>query len=150
MKPEDTIDFQIKFAWQSVGRLYNEVAAKYESTWATGNVLLAIDLEEGTPSTALGPKMGMEATSLSRILKVLESKGLISRQTEKRDRRRVIVKLTPLGLEKREEAREAVLRFNAIMREKLGDKNFESLLENLKSVNDILSDGGISGKDLRS
>jgi MarR family transcriptional regulator, organic hydroperoxide resistance regulator len=68
MKPEETIDFQIKIAWQSIGRLYNEVAAKYDSTWATGNVLLAIDVEQGTPSTALGPKMGMEATSLSRIL----------------------------------------------------------------------------------
>ena len=44
---------------------------------ATGFALLSIDPEKGTPSTSLGPKMGMEATSLSRTLKTMEEKGLI-------------------------------------------------------------------------
>ena len=35
-------------------------------------VLLNIDIYEGTPSTQLGPNMGMEATSLSRYLIKLE------------------------------------------------------------------------------
>ena len=51
---------------------------------ATGFTLLSIDPEKGTPSTALGPKMGMEATSLSRILKTMEEKGLITRKPNPR------------------------------------------------------------------
>ncbi|GIR50705.1 MAG: hypothetical protein CM15mP59_4470 [Flavobacteriaceae bacterium] len=35
---------------------------------ATGLALLSIDTEEGVPSTSLGPRMGMESTSLSRTL----------------------------------------------------------------------------------
>ena len=74
MKPEETVDFHIKRTWQSIAKMYNEVAAGYGATMATGYVLLNIDKELGTPSTALGPKMGMEATSLSRILKSMEEK----------------------------------------------------------------------------
>jgi DNA-binding MarR family transcriptional regulator len=104
MKPEETVDFQIKYAWQLISRMYNEVAQKYGSTWAAGNALLNIDLE-GTPSTSLGPKMGMEATSLSRLLKNLEEKGMIVRSPHPEDKRIVLVKLTEQGLIKREEAR---------------------------------------------
>ena len=56
-------------------KMYNEEAGKKQSTMATGFALISIDPEEGTPSTALGPKMGMEATSLSRTLKAMEEKG---------------------------------------------------------------------------
>ena len=64
-----SIDHQLRATWQAVAKLYNEQAAKHDSTMATAFVLLNIDHENGTPSTALGPLMGMEPTSLSRILK---------------------------------------------------------------------------------
>ena len=66
---EKTIDYVLRATWQAVSRMYNEEANKYGATMATGFVLLSIDKEKGTPSTALGPKMGMEATSLTRTLK---------------------------------------------------------------------------------
>ena len=74
---DKTIDYVLRTTWLSVQKMYNEEAAKFESTMATGFTLLSIDPDIGTPSTALGPKMGMEATSLSRILKTMENKGLI-------------------------------------------------------------------------
>ncbi len=58
-----TIDYALRTTWQAVTRMYNEEASKFESTMATGFALLSIDPEEGTPSTSLGPRMGMEATS---------------------------------------------------------------------------------------
>ena len=66
---DKTIDYLLRTTWLSVSKMYNEEAAKFDSTMATGLTLLSIDQEKGTPSTSLGPKMGMEATSLSRILK---------------------------------------------------------------------------------
>ena len=66
----------------------------------TAFTLLSIDPKKGTPSTSLGPKMGMEATSLSRILKVLEERNLIKREPNPEDGRGVLIHLTEFGLEK--------------------------------------------------
>ena len=116
MKQEETVDFHIKRTWQSIAKMYNELAAGYGATMATGYVLLSIDKDTGTPSTALGPRMGMEATSLSRTLKSMEDKGLIERRPNPADGRSVLVFLTPFGIEKREDARAAVINFNTIVR----------------------------------
>jgi len=60
-----TIDYALRATWQAVARMYNEEAKHFDTTMAVGFTLLSIDPKTGTPSTALGPKMGMEATSLS-------------------------------------------------------------------------------------
>ena len=136
MKPEETVDFHIKKTWQNIAKMYNEEAAKYGATMATGYVLLNIDMENGTPSTALGPKMGMEATSLSRILKSMEERDLIYRKKNPLDGRSVLVFLTEFGLEKREDARKAVIQFN----EKVFDNISESQLENFFDVMDTVNE----------
>jgi DNA-binding MarR family transcriptional regulator len=72
-----TIDYILRATWQAVSRMYNEEAAKFDATMATGFTLLSMDREEGTPTTAMGSRMRVEATSLSRTLKSMEEKGLI-------------------------------------------------------------------------
>ena len=68
-----TIDHFLRATWQAVSKMYNEEASRYGATMATGLALLSIDAEEGVPSTSLGPRMGMESTSLSRTLKTMEN-----------------------------------------------------------------------------
>ncbi len=143
MKPEETVDFQIKYAWQLISRMYNEVAQKYGSTWAAGNALLNIDLE-GTPSTSLGPKMGMEATSLSRLLKNLEEKGMIERSTHPEDKRIVLVKLTEQGLIKREEARLAVKDFNKQVQKHISSTELKIFFEVIKTISEQITQGNIA------
>ena len=48
MKPEDTIDFNIRSTWHKIARMYNVQAAEHGVSMATGMVLLNIDLKEGT------------------------------------------------------------------------------------------------------
>ena len=93
-KKDITIDHALRATWQAITKMYNEQAAQLDSTMATGFALLSIDPEEGTPSTALGPKMGMEATSLSRTLKSMEERGLIERKPNPADGRGVLIFLT--------------------------------------------------------
>ena len=57
---------------------------------SVGMVLLNIDKENGTPSTQLGPKMGMEPTSLSRTIKNMQDVGLIIRKADDRDGRNLL------------------------------------------------------------
>ena len=85
---DKTIDYVLRYTWQSVARMYNEEAAKYGATMATGFALLSIYKDKGIPSTALGPRMGMEATSLTRTLKSMEERGLIVRKKKSGRRKR--------------------------------------------------------------
>ena len=138
MKPEQTVDFHIKYTWQAIAKMYNEVAGNYGTTMATGYVLLNVDLEKGTPSTSLGPKMGMEATSLSRILKNMEEKGLIERRPHPQDKRSVLIFLTPFGVEKREDAKRAVLDFNNQVREILSEEELQSFFRIMNKINQVV------------
>ena len=56
---------------------------------ALAMIVLNIDMFEGTPSTQLGPTMGMESTSLSRSLKKLEELGIINRIHDKKDKEKL-------------------------------------------------------------
>ena len=125
-----TIDYVLRTTWLAVQKMYNEEALKFDSTMATGFTLLSIDPEKGTPSTALGPKMGMEATSLSRILKAMEIKGLIDRHPNPEDGRGVIIKLTPFGIQKRNYSKDRVLTFNDKIKNNITD-------EKLKHFNEV-------------
>ena len=94
---DKTIDYVLRTTWLAVTKMYNEEASKFDSTMATGFALLSIDPEKGTPSTSMGPKMGMEATSLSRTLKSMEARGLIERRPNPEDGRGVLIFLTDFG-----------------------------------------------------
>ena len=72
----------------------------YDATMTMAFTLLSIDAG-GTPSTALGPKMGMESTSLSRLLNTMEERGYIERRPNTEDGRGVLIFLTQQGKEKR-------------------------------------------------
>lgn len=110
-KKELLVDFVIRHLWHKFSRMYNQKANEYGMTISIGFILLNVD-KEGTPSTQLGPKMGMEPTSLSRTLKTMEDKGLIRRESDEKDKRKVLIFLTEEGIEKRRIARDVVLNFN--------------------------------------
>ncbi|MBT8265918.1 MAG: MarR family transcriptional regulator [Bacteroidia bacterium] len=136
---DKTIDYVLRTTWLAVQKMYNEEASKFESTMATGFALLNIDKDNGTPSTSLGPKMGMEATSLSRILKSMEERGLIERKPNPDDGRGVLIHLTPFGREKREYSRERVLRFNETVRKEVSEEQLEHFYEVAEVINELIS-----------
>ena len=73
------MDFAIRHLWHKISRMYNQKANDHDLTMSIGFILLNIE-KEGTPSTQLGPKMGMEPTSLSRTLKTMEETAMIVRR----------------------------------------------------------------------
>ncbi|MGS2739366.1 MarR family winged helix-turn-helix transcriptional regulator [Sinomicrobium sp. M5D2P17] len=135
---DKTIDYALRATWQAVARMYNEEAGKYETTMATGFTLLSIDRDKGTPSTSLGPKMGMEATSLSRILKNMQAKGLIERKPNPSDGRSVLICLTELGREKRELSKAVVLRFNEVIKDSISEEKLETFFEVVDVINNLI------------
>ncbi len=95
---------------------------------AMGFALLNIDAI-GTPSTALGPRLGMESTSLSRLLNNMEKKKLIVRKQNPNDGRGVLIFLTEFGKDKRDDSRSVVLNFNNHITSQLNKQQIRNFLE---------------------
>ncbi|MFK7832578.1 MAG: MarR family winged helix-turn-helix transcriptional regulator [Winogradskyella sp.] len=136
---DKTIDYVLRTTWLAVNKMYNEEALQFGTTMATGFALLSIDPENGTPSTSLGPKMGMEATSLSRTLKTMEEKGLIERKPNPEDGRGVLIFLTEFGREKRAYSKEKVLTFNDTIRDNVSADELKNFYKVSEVINNMIS-----------
>ena len=148
MEKDKTIGHALRSTWQSVEKSYNEQALKHDSTMAVAMALLYIDYDDGTPSTSLGPSMGMEATSLSRILNSMEDKGLIYREKNPEDGRSVLVKLTDFGKEKRELSKSSVLQFNDKIKENISEEKIKHFFEVTDMVKKLISQKEIFTADV--
>ena len=137
MKAEESIDFQLRRTWTSLMRYYNAKAKAESATAAMAMVLLAIP-PNGMPSTQIGPKMGIESTSLSRILNVLEERGMIERNPDKHDNRKSIVFLTSAGKKQRDKSKSEVIQMNKMIADGIGQKKLLTCLNTLEEINNIL------------
>ena len=140
MKPEETVDFHIRWVWAKISRMYNQEATKSGGTMSIGYALLNIDMDNGTPSTSLGPLMGMEATSLTRTLKRMEELELIVRERDDIDKRKVLIKLTENGLNMRNRSRDVVIDFNKRLRESIPADKLECFFEVMNEINELVED----------
>lgn len=139
MKPEETIDFNIKAAWHGINRMYNQKAEKYGATTSVAIVLLNIH-EQGTPATKIAPKLGMETRSLTRTLKTLEGRGMIYRKPDLLDKRVVLIFLTPEGIEKRNEAKQAVIDFNEKIKNALTTEERNTFFNVIGKINQLVEE----------
>jgi len=146
---EKTIDYVLRATWMAVSKMYNEEGGKAGSTMATGFTLLSIDPEKGTPSTSLGPKMGMEATSLSRILKSMEEKGLIIRKKNPLDGRSVLLYLTDFGKEMRDYSKTVVLRFDEAVKETVPKEDLNKFIEVAETIMELIASKTIYKEEIK-
>lgn len=142
MKPEDTIDFHIRWAWYNISRMYNMQASKFGGSMAIAITILNIE-KDGTPSTKLAPKMGMEPRSLTRMIKTLQDNGVIEKRADKDDKRMVRLFLTKEGKKLRKQATNIVMQFNQKIREEIPDKELTQCFNTLNKVNQIIDKNNI-------
>ncbi len=140
MKKEETVDYNIKAAWHAISRMYNQYGQQFDLTSSTGFVLLNIDVDEGTPATKIAPLMGLEARSLTRMLKNLEERKLIYRKPDEKDGRSVRIMLTDEGTKKREISRRAVIALNEAILDKVTTKKMSVFFEVINQVQDLVND----------
>ena len=138
MKKEETLDYNIKVVWHAIMRMYNQYGANFDISASTGFVLLNIDSEEGIPATKIAPALGMEAGSLTRMLKSLEEKKWIYKEQDPKDGRSVRIFLTELGKEKRDLSRRSVREFNIQVREKVSDEELNSFFRVMNQITETI------------
>jgi DNA-binding MarR family transcriptional regulator len=133
----ETIDSKLKSCWQVISRMYNAEAVQYGGSIAIGHFLLNIDSMEGSYASDIAPLLGMESTSLSRIIKTLEMEKLIVRKNDKNDKRKVKIMLTEKGKKNKELAKQIVRNFNTLIENKIGRKNVVAFLKTLTDITEL-------------
>lgn len=128
------IDLVLKSTWLAVSKMYSDLAHDYDATAVQALTLLKIDPKEGTRSTSLGPKMAIEPTSLTRIIKLLEDNGYIFKEKTTADKREVIIKLTDKGLNYRNLSKDAVINFNKTVSERIAPEKLQSFTEVMSEI----------------
>lgn len=130
----ESVDLLLKSVWLAVSKMYTEQASLYNSTAVQALTLLKIDPKEGTRSTNLGPKMAIEPTSLTRIIKLLEDNGYIYKEKTTTDKREVIIKLTDKGLKSRNLSKEVVVNFNQKVVDRIDAEKFQIFKEVMSDI----------------
>ncbi len=139
MNIKETVDYQLKATWHSLTKMYNKLATKYEASQTISYVLINI-AEEGTPSTKIAPLLGMEPTSLSRLLKSMERKGLIYKESDPNDKRVVRIFLTDYGKVKRTIAQNTIVTFNEKILKKVKKADMKIFYKVINAINELASE----------
>lgn len=143
MKREETIDHHIKACWHAIYRMYNQEAAKHNSTTSQAFVVLNIDPIHGTPATKIAPLMGLESRSITRMLKAMEEMGAIYKEKDPNDGRFVRIFLTDLGKEKRRVSRETVIKFNDAIKQTIAPDDLEAFFRVATKINQLIDSKSI-------
>ena len=86
-----------------------------------------------TPSE-ISNAMGISTARIAAALNNLESKGLVTRSIDLRDRRRILVELTEEGKAKEADHRKAIISMIALVLENIGEEDTVELLRILKKI----------------
>ncbi len=133
-----TIEQEIRYTWLLISKMYNEEAEKFGGSMTIGFALLSLNPKEPIPSTSLGPKMGMESTSLSRTLKFMEEESLIERLPNPDDGRGILIKLTKRGIDYRNYAKDQVMKFNKTIIGDLGEEAINNFFHVINQINKLI------------
>jgi DNA-binding MarR family transcriptional regulator len=116
--------------------MYNRLTTEHDFSQAEGYVLISIK-KGGIPVTKIAPLMGIEPTSLSRLLKTMEDKGLVYREKDDVDRRVVRLFLTKKGLELKKISRDMVVDYNKSIYDEIGNEEMEQFLETMTKIRNL-------------
>lgn len=136
-------DFVLRETWKNIEKMYNKEANLYDVTFSISFTLISIDPDIGSPSTSIGPVMGLEANSISRILNSMENKKLIYRKPNPNDGRSIIISLTKSGLKKRKIVIEKIRKFKSIIRNRIDKKDLNSFHKVINQINEIIYEGNV-------
>ncbi len=101
------------------------------------SLLTAAYLQENQNLNKLARIMGMDRTTLSRNLKLMEKKGLVDLE-KGGDQREVRVCVTRFGLEKLRQAAPLWHKAQAFFTQGLGEEKWEAMLKDLRAIGALL------------
>ena len=105
LKLGDFLCFAIYAAGHAFNRLYKPLLEPLGLTYPQFRVRVALWEEDGQTVGELGDKLTLESSTLTPLLKRMESQGLVARRRDPADERQVRISLTDQGRALKEQAR---------------------------------------------
>ena len=137
MRAKTPYCFAIKHSWMSISKMYQTYVDLNESTITEAYVLLALSDVKGKPSTQVAPLIGMEARSLTRVLKTMEDNGLLIRKGDGEDKRQVNIYLTTKGMQKRELAKQTIRSFSELVEDQVSEEELNVFSKVLHKITEL-------------
>lgn len=116
---------------------FRPMLASHAITEQQWRVLRSINEEDEVDASDVAERSCIMAPSLTRILRHLESRGLIISRKNEQDRRRTMLSITRAGVGVIEGVAPESRRIYADFRAALGEEKFELLLDLLEEVNNL-------------
>ena len=95
--PEDLLCFDAYALNQAFGRLYKPLLAPMGLTYPQYLVMLVLWSDDGSTVGSIGKRLSLDSGTLTPLLKRLEKRGLLKRNRDSEDERRVRITLTDAG-----------------------------------------------------
>ena len=86
---------------------------------------------DGIEMSELARKLGLDNSTVTRLIVRLEKKGWVSRKQSRRDRRAIKIQLNPKGLTIQKDIENKIESLGEKIKIEIDDEKVESLLENL-------------------
>ena len=104
LKLDQQICFPLYVLSKEITGLYRPILQELDLTYPQYLVMMVLWEQEGLTVSAIGEKLFLDSGTLTPVLKRLESKGLINRIRNKSDERMVLLFLTEVGKDLRQQA----------------------------------------------
>jgi DNA-binding MarR family transcriptional regulator len=134
---ENFLCFAVYSANLAFNRVYKPLLDELELTYPQYLVLVVLYEEDDQTVGGLGEKLFLDSSTLTPLLKRMESAGYITRQRDPQDERQVRIGLTPRGKSAREKI--ACARGGLLKATGLTPPRFRQLREDLVTLRDNLA-----------
>ncbi len=101
---ENQLCFALYSASLAMGKVYKPLLDELGITYPQYLVMLSLWEADGLKVSEIGERLTLDSGTLTPLLKRLEAAGLVQRQRDTEDERRVLVRLTPDGRKLKQKA----------------------------------------------
>lgn len=121
-----------------LGRLTQSKMISHSMKGEAFMLLYLLQKGEGATPGELGRALKSSTARVAAALNSLERKGQVTRTTDAKDRRKVLVELTEEGKRKAEECKMVPEHMVTRLMEQLGEEDAKNMLHILKRINEIM------------
>jgi DNA-binding MarR family transcriptional regulator len=107
-------------------------------TQAEAHVLAQVGVRGAVPISVLHHEFGHKRSTLTNILDRLENRGLLRRQTNRTDRRSILVQLTPAGNRMAGQVNDALDRLEQLISDQVQQRDLSALVAVVQALETIV------------
>ncbi|MGI2032352.1 MarR family winged helix-turn-helix transcriptional regulator [Rhizobium panacihumi] len=122
--------------------LFTEQAVEHGFSPTQYSALAFAYIEPGIQQNALGERIALDRSSVTKCVEILERDGLIRREVDRSDRRARMLYITPEGEKVLQTVHDAALKARSRIYETMGKERFQHFLEDMKAFSAILDEKG--------